>query len=954
MRYIIGIDLGTTNSAVSFIDTSASHSLSRHDPVSETSVEPSVKVETFRIPQLTGPGEISELKVLPSFLYLPGEHDIKKEAFDLPWSSHEEGFAGAYARDQGARVPQRMVASAKSWLCHSKVDRKAPILPWGASEEVAKLSPVAATSTYLNHIKQAWNHSRGGEEDLYLERQTVVITVPASFDEVARDLTLEAAHQAGIENILLLEEPLAAFYSWLMGHQQGWQEIVRPGELVLVCDVGGGTTDFSLIALRGLGPYGPEALRAPNGDPVFERIAVGDHLILGGDNMDLALAHRLERHLRRKQEGPLNINRWQALCHQCRQAKEEILSGVEESKLITLVGEGRRLISDTVSVRLSRKEIEETILDGFFPVIDWTDMPGEEPRRGITEFGLPYAHDPAITRHLLRFLDQHRDHVLQALGRETPRPDLILFNGAPLKPHRIQDRICEAIRSWFNEKDERLPRALKNPDLDLAVALGASYYGLTRKRQGIRVLSGSARAYYLGVFVGVGAPERERIHANPPKKAICVVERGMAEGIKNELHDKRFYVLANQPVRFYLYSSAFRTGDRIGDIITVDHSLTPLPPLHTVIQFGKKAKETKVPVKVEVWYTELGTLALWCRSVRSIHRWRFQFQLRGPDQITPSSHEGAIEKPLLDQVVEQVRKAFSDKSGDAMAAQLVKAVSDLVQEPREKWPLSLIRPMADELTSFSSARELSPEHESRWLNLVGFCMRPGFGDPLDGHRIETLWKLFHRGPIHAQKIQVRADWWVLWRRVAGGLSNSQQRQVSLRMSRLIRPRKGGKKIRLVPQEHMELWMAMGNMERLPVPDKMAWGRLLLDYLTPRRSRNQYWWSLSRIGGREPLYGPIDLVILPDELAAWIERILSKSWPNPRSVGGALARMSRLTGDRRRDLDKGVIQELIKWLSPFDWSDPYIRLLEEVVPVGQQEQNMIFGEPLPSGIVLYTE
>jgi molecular chaperone DnaK (HSP70) len=943
MRYIIGIDLGTTNSAVSFINTSASPPLSRHDPVSETSVEPSVKVETFGIPQLTGPGEISDLKVLPSFLYLPGEHEIKKEAFNLPRSFQEKAFAGAFARDQGARVPHRMVASAKSWLCHGKVDRRAPILPWGAGEEVAKLSPVAATSAYLNHIKQAWNHSRGGEEDLYLERQTVVITVPASFDEVGRDLTLEAAHQAGIENIVLLEEPLAAFYSWLMGHQQGWQEIVRPGELVLVCDVGGGTTDFTLIALR-----------ADNRDPVFERIAVGDHLILGGDNMDLALAHRLERHLRTKQTGPLNINRWQALCHQCRQAKEEILSGIEKSKLITLVGEGRKLISDTVSMRLSRKEIEETILDGFFPVIDRTDMPDEGPRRGITEFGLPYAHDPAITRHLLRFLEQHRDDVLQALGRKTPRPDLILFNGAPLKPHRIQDRICKAIRSWFNEKDESLPRVLKNPDLDLAVALGASYYGLTRKRQGIRVLSGSARAYYLGIFVGVGAPERERVCANPPKKAICVVERGMAEGTKNELRDKRFYVLANQPVRFYLYSSAFRAGDRVGDVITVDNSLTPLPPLHTVIQFGKKAKETKVPVKVEAWYTELGTLALWCRSVRSIHRWRFQFQLRGPDHAVAASQEEMFDKGVVDQALEHLRMAFSSEPADTRASRLVRTIGDLVQAPKEKWPLNLIRRMADELISLGPARKLSPEHESRWLNLTGFCMRPGFGDPLDSHRMEALWKIFQDGPMHPQKAQVRADWWVLWRRVAGGLSNNHQHHVFQEMSRLTRPKKAVKKTRLPPQEHMELWMAMANMELLPVPDKVVWGRLLLDYLTPKKSRNQYWWSLSRIGGREPLYGPIDLVILPDEVTAWIDQILSRSWPNPRSVGTAVAQMSRLTGDRKRDLDPQTIQKIIKWFSPFDWSKSYIKILEEVLPVGQQEQSAIFGEPLPSGIFLHMD
>lgn len=609
MRYIVGIDLGTTNSAVSFIDLSTCPPLRDSGP-------PSSKIETFEVPQLTGPGEISDLKVLPSFLYLPGEHEIKKEALGLPWPSHEKGFVGAFAREQGARVPKRMISSAKSWLCHPEVDREGPILPWGADEEVEKLSPVAATSAYLRHIKEAWNHSKEGDRDLYLEYQTVVVTVPASFDEVARNLTLEAASRAGIGNITLLEEPLAAFYSWLMEHEEEWDQLVQPGELVLVCDVGGGTTDFTLITLR-------EGV----GGPVFERIAVGNHLILGGDNIDLALARRWERHLQTRQKGPLNIHRRQALCHQCRQAKEEILNGLEKSKVVTLVGEGSRLIVDTVSARLTRKEIVETTLDGFFPLIAPGDTLAETPRRGMTEFGLPYARDPAITRHLVRFLEQHRNDVAQVLGRETPKPDLILFNGAALKPSRIQRRIRAAVRHWFNEKDRTIPRVLAKPDLDLAVALGASYYGLAKKGYGVRVRSGSGRAYYLGVFVGVSMCKKGGAHSRPPQKAICLVERGMAEGTKNELNDNRFYVLANQPVRFYLYSSSFRTGDRVGDVIDVDQSLTPLPPLSTVIQFGKKGKGASVPVKVEAWYTEVGTLSLWCRSIPGIHRWRFEFQL---------------------------------------------------------------------------------------------------------------------------------------------------------------------------------------------------------------------------------------------------------------------------------------------------------------------------------------
>ncbi len=611
--YIIGIDLGTTNSAVTYIDLSlAKNSAAPH-------------IETFEIPQLTGPGEVSKRKTLPSFLYLPGKYELDKGGIEGSRVSDGKGFAGAFARDQGVKVPQRLVSSAKSWLCHGRVDREAPILPWGADDQVEKQSPVAVTSAYLRHIKEAWNQAKEGDHRRYLENQTVVITVPASFDAVARDLTVEAASRAGMGNITILEEPLAAFYSWLNQHHQDWDQSVRRGDLILVCDVGGGTTDFTLITLK-----------EKDGSPVFERIAVGDHLILGGDNMDLALAHLCEARLQGENKGRLNMDRWQALCNQCRQAKEEILSDRADSKTITLVGEGRRLISDTVSTGLLRDQVEEVILEGFFSLIEPGEPLPEKPRQGMTEFALPYAQDPVITRHLIRFLEQHKEDVAQILGRKTPEPDLILFNGAALKPARIQERIREAVCGWFNKKEQRLPRVLVNPEFDLSVALGASYYGLVRKGYGIRVDSGSARAYYLGIYPGANTPKQKGARNCGPEKAICLVERGMAQGTRNALADKRFYVLANQPVRFYLYSSSFRTEDRVGDMVEVDNSLVPLPPLHTVIKYGKKAKGTSVPVKVEAGYTEVGTLSLWCRSVQSIHRWRFQFQLRETNQIKPA------------------------------------------------------------------------------------------------------------------------------------------------------------------------------------------------------------------------------------------------------------------------------------------------------------------------------
>ncbi len=930
MKYIIGIDLGTTNSAVTYIDLAANKDRSR--PV----------IRHFQIPQLTGPGEISKEKVLPSFLYLPSDHEFPADALALPWdTAYDEDFVGILAREQGAKSPKRMVSSAKSWLCHGKVDRNAPILPWGADDPGEKRSPITVTSAYLKHIKDAWNHGVVGDEESRLENQDVVITVPASFDEVARDLTVEAASKAGITNITLLEEPLAAFYSWLDVHEQEWEQLVSPGELILICDVGGGTTDFTLITLR-----------EKEGHPVFERIAVGDHLILGGDNMDLALAHLSEGRLQVDRKTKLSLGRWQSLCNQCRQAKEDILGEFEDEKTITLIGEGRKLIAATKTCKLNRSDVEKIILDGFFPLVAPAESLDLKPRRGMTEFGLPYAQDPAITRHLIRFLEQHRQDLKEILDRDNIEPDLIMFNGAALKPAILQERIRAAVSTRFHDTEDSPPRVLANPDPDIAVALGASYYGRVRKGYGVQVDSGSARGYYLGVHLDENTAQSDQNGNGDPTMAICLVERGMPEGTRNELHDKQFSVLTNQPVRFHLYSSSFRSGDTVGKVIHVDDTLTTLPPLHTVIKFGKKAGEgVSIPVKMEAHYTEMGTLALWCHATKSPHRWRFQFQLRTAEQPVAVSDREVFEESVVNQAVQLIRETFSGEAAKSQPASLIKGITKKVHTPKEKWPLGFIRQAADELMSLASSRNLSIEHESRWLNLIGFCLRPGFGDALDEHRIEKLWKFFRDGSKHVKNVQVRSEWWVLWRRIAGGLSASQQRQVFLSISSLVKPKKGGKKPNLAPQEEMEMWMTLANLERISEEDKVARGKQLLKGLSPRKVRPQHWWALSRIGAREPLYGPIDRVISPDVVAVWTQTILSENWKDPRPVGMALSQMARLTGDRKRDASPAVIKEIIDWLLPHEWATPYIHVLEEVVPVASQEESRIFGESLPSGILL---
>ncbi len=915
-RYIVGIDLGTTNTAVSYVDLSAEATKNKG-------------IRQFKISQLTGPGEVSALPVLPSFCYIPGSFDLSKEAVQLPWDTPDGLIVGTHARDHGAKVPARLVSSAKSWLCHSNADRRAKILPWGAGEEIGKISPVAASAAYLQHIRLAWNHLMAQDEDDYLENQHIIITVPASFDEVARDLTLEAASLAGLTNVILLEEPLAAFYSWLIRHEKTWRDVISPGELVLVCDVGGGTTDLTLITLR-----------ETEGTPRFERIAVGDHLILGGDNIDLALARTVEKQF--NTSSPLSGDRWKTLCHLCRQAKENILNQGSERETITMMGTGTRLIGGTLTASLAREALENIVLEGFFPVVDAEKHAEPNIRKGISEFGLPYAAEPAITRHIGRFLEQHRPDIMNFLGERAPFPDLILFNGGSLKSKIVQDRIRTAIRNWFGKTDAAQPRVLVSESLDLAVSKGAAYYGLVKIGKGVRVGSGSPRSYYLGVT-------RDQNTASRSAEAICIVERGLDEGTPIRLSDRQFEVLANQPVSFDLYSSSFRSGDRCGDLVEIDDTLTRLPPIQTVVQFGRKGVKTTLPIRIEAEYTEAGVLELWCRSLSSSHRWQLRFQLRDASGISDVKDAAVFDNELVEEAVAAIHTAFSADADAAMLSGLVKKISSIIRSPRENWPLGLIRKLSDTLIAHSDARKHSPEHEIRWLNLTGFCMRPGFGDGLDDQRIKSLWKLYKTGVIFTKNQQALAEWWVMWRRLAGGLSAGRQRQFAQDIRPLIVTRKGSKS-RMSPQERLEIWMALANMERLSAKEKAEWGRMLMDEIKPKKYRPPHFWALSRLAARELLYGPVDRVIRPNTVEQWIDTLLSQEWPQPKPVGAALAQMARKTGDRARDLDDSVIDRVIRWLTAHEM-DASCRILESVVGLEKQEEGAIFGESLPAGLIL---
>jgi len=919
-QYVIGIDLGTTNSAVSYVDLAA---LRQKKGNQGAGIK---KPKVFQIPQLTGYGEFTKHPVLPSFLYIPGKYDISQEGLRHPWKKKQDLFAGCFARDHGAKIPSRLVCSAKSWLCNPQADRQAAILPWGA-EGFDKISPVAATAEYLLHIKSAWNHSVK-DEDRFLENQFVVITVPASFDEEAREFTMDAVRIAGFGNsVTLLEEPLAAFYSWLINHEKDWHTHIRPDDLVLVCDVGGGTTDFSLITLK-----------ESEGSPRFERIAVGDHLILGGDNIDLALARRVASKFRSGSQ--LSPDKWKTLCHSCRQAKEKILDKGQDSVRITLKGEGRSLIAGTLAADLTRSEVEDILLNQFYPFVDTRDALNSDSGKQVSDFGLLFEQDSAVTRHIIRFLENHRQDVKNSLSKD-PLPDFILFNGGTLKPGFIQKRIQRVVGQWFGVGESHYPAILENKAPDLAVGIGASYYGLVKQGKGVRVGSGSPRSYYIGV----------KISGENTRKAVCVVERGLDEGSVIDLADMQYEVRANEPVSFEIFSSSFRSGDRAGTIIEIDKSVSAMSPVQTVIKFGKTGQAKNIPVTIGAEYTEMGTLSMYCKSAVSDHRWKLQFQLRQMHSALKGSETEIYDEDLIKQTLNLVETVFTDdSSGNESLKTIVRQIEKIIGQKKANWPLSFLRRIADKLLDIEKNRMFSPDHEARWLNLTGFCLRPGFGDAFDQERAGKVWKIYLAGLVFDKVQQNRLEWWIFIRRTAGGMKAGCQRQFFQDVSPVLVKNKSGRS-KLSPREIFELWMAAGSMERLLVKDKIALAKALIPVFRPGKNQDSLFWVLSRLGARQLLYGSVDRVVPPQEVVKWINRMMKITWKKSDPVDHAISMMARKTGDRTRDIDHETAQRIVEWLTSRNAAGHLIRVINEKIDIVDKEKNAQFGEKLPSGFIL---
>ncbi len=928
-RYVVGIDLGTTNSAMTYVDTA----------------ETPWRVRTFAVPQLVAAGQVESREILPSCLYQPAPHEFSPEALRLPWRPADPAWiVGLFARDRGALVPGRLTVSAKSWLCHSGVDRTAPLLPWHGAPDVEKLSPVEASARCLAHLREAWDAQHPGEP---LAAQDIVLTLPASFDEVARELTVKAAAQAGLSRVVLIEEPQAAFYAWINAHAGDWERHVSPGQKILVCDIGGGTSDFTLIRVRG----------EPDGRVRFHRVAVGEHLILGGDNLDLALAHFVERRL--GGEGTLEPRQWAVLVRTCQKVKETLLGNEAPERVTVHVGgTGSRLLGGGTQVELTREEVRELLLDGFFPRVGLEEKPA--PRRsGFQEFGLPYAPDPAVTKYLAAFLTAHRHVALEESDRgehDPARPDLVLFNGGLFESQAIRDRVLEVLTSWFQQEPSGSaspwrPVVLANDRLDLAVARGAAYYGMVRRGQGVRIAAGLARTYYIGV-------------ENEPPAAVCLVPAGVEPGQDVDLASRSFDLRVSEPVEFPLYVSSTRLVDRPGDLLPIDREqMTPLPPIRTVLKTGKKREAGSLTVQLHARLTEIGTLELWCSELAGRRSWRLQFDVRSATQTdiaaqeSPGDREGVLDEAVWQRCEALIEATFGSASCDKPEG-LVKRLAEAVGLGRGEWPTSLLRRIWEALIEREPGRRRSPTHEARWLNLLGFALRPGYGLALDDWRVAETWRCLQGKLIHASPM-CRAEWWVLWRRIAGGLTAGQQQALADPLLGPIRAlhhqlttgRGRGGDFSAGSHETAEIWRFLGALELLPSTTKIELGGMLFDLLPKRKveaTRPAIFWALARLGARQPVYGPLNTVVPAETAAAWLKKLIELDAQDPMALLAAM-QIARRTGDRYRDVPDKLRNHVLDWLARHEAPAHFLQLVRDVGQLDADEQGMVFGESLPKGL-----
>ncbi|EJG1667454.1 Hsp70 family protein [Vibrio parahaemolyticus] len=928
-RFLVGIDLGTTNTVVAYCEIT--------DNLEQS------EVSLFDIDQLIGPGEVVRKPLLPSFRYHPAVGQISPSDLTLPWDNEPVAgdinnvIVGEWARELGAKVEGRQVSSAKSWLSHQAVDRNSDILPWAGAQDVDKVSPVIANASYLNHIRQAWNYRHPSNK---LEDQDVVVTVPASFDETARKLTLEAAELAGLKKIVLLEEPQAVCYDWYARHQQTAADELKDLPLILVCDVGGGTTDLSLIEAK-----------FTNSDLALDRIGVGEHLMLGGDNLDLALAHLAES--RFSQNKKLTAASLTKLIQQTRKAKENLLSASAPDEVkITMLGSGSKLLGGTKSIALSKQEVHQIALDGFFPLSDFSEVP-DKRRSAVVEFGLPYVADPAVSKHVAEFLTQHQQVARAALGIEDDKQNAIpvglLLNGGVFNSDLVTERVTTLLSDWRGAP----VTVLDNPHPDWSVALGAVAFGKARRGAQLKIGGGAARSYFLHL--------QEK---NKMGKALCLLAKGTEEGHEIRLSGRRFSLTLGEPVRFNLLTSTHdtltnNTAIQNGVMVDVDPDLfAPLPPYITTLE-GEGAElqanqKERVEVQLACQLTEVGTLKMECVSAEDdSKRWELEFEVR--NKQTDDSEQVKLH-PKLNECKELIARLYSGNKKSAEGKEIKTLAKDLEKKlgKRDEWDFTTLRQLFDTFAQGRKRRRRSEQHEKNWLRLAGFALRPGFGDPTDSWRIEQVWGLYQQN-IQFKNHQGWTDWWVFWRRIAGGLSQEQQETILADIAKYLHPgaMKNPQSAKAAQEMGYESMVRLSaSLEHLEVEDKVL---LATWFLSKAINQNQFeqahWWAMGRLASRTPLYGSQHNVIPREQAEQWLPKLLEQNWLKEPMIAFAAVMICRKTGDRLFDISDDYREQVLTKLKQSKVPESWVSLVEEVKELSESESKRVFGDALPSGLTL---
>ena len=908
-RYAVGIDLGTTNCVMAVID------------LNEKGRFPAVK--TVPLIQRCDPERLGTSDRLPSFLYWPT--DAQREQL-VPFGFEAQGWVmGHGASELGRRVSGRLVNSAKSWLCHNKIDRTSPILPWGADAGVQKISPVLATQLILEHLRYCWEQSEWG--DAPLGEQALTITLPASFDQTARALTIEAAQKAGLGVARLLEEPQAAFYNWISLRKGRWGEALQGRQLVLVCDIGGGTSDFSLIRCKEDGEH-----------MHFEREAVGAHLLLGGDNIDLALAHQAEKKLQGSTS--LNLSQWQLLSQLARRAKEDLLSGTIDEAELRLPGAGRKVIGGLRKTTLNRADAENLVLNGFFPAIDANYQ--AKPSSGLQELGLPYESEPAVTWHILDFIQRHR---------ASGYPEAVLFNGGSLEPAIVRERVLEVLSQHAPQGHQ--PQVLESDSLAEAVARGAAYYSFTTLRGGLRVGGGCPHAYYLGLRSQGGTSQ------------VCVLPKGSEAHETAQLQIKGLEVRTNHPVAFELYSSDEFPLDEVGALRTLG-DLPVSGQLNTLVRFGKQG-DRSIPVSIEAQLTELDTLQMGLISLNTEHRWNLEFDLRNHGHCeapTPepaqavSSGESPLKSPegqavdpkgkliaIPPQLQEWILACFEGPQ----PKNPLKEIEAQLGIPRQQWDVPFLRACADHLLDAEALPAKSAAYEANWLMACSYCLRPGFGEAKDEWRRQRIWAIYREGPISSRDIRAQTEWALLWRRLSAGLEDGRQSDLFQRNKRELLDKNGRPDFK---GSGAERWRMACSMEVMPVKEKAKYGQLLLESAKQESALLETkLWCIGRLGSRQPIGARVEAMLSGDQVASWVRFLMAH--PEWKSSGGtaALLECARRCGDRFLDIDEGLRKNVSEYMETHasandgNWREAMERGGQRNI----SQQGQLLGETLPLGL-----